>query len=45
MGATIPLQRSGRAEEVASAIAFLCSDGAPSVTGQTLYIDVGIFNA
>ncbi len=37
----IPLGRFGRAEEVASVIAFLASDDASYMTGQTIYIDGG----
>jgi 3-oxoacyl-[acyl-carrier protein] reductase/meso-butanediol dehydrogenase/(S,S)-butanediol dehydrogenase/diacetyl reductase len=36
-----PLQRIGRAEEVADVIAFLCSDAARYVTGQELVVDGG----
>jgi 3-oxoacyl-[acyl-carrier protein] reductase len=38
----IPLRRLGRPEEVAELIAYLASDDAGYVTGQTLRIDGGL---
>jgi NAD(P)-dependent dehydrogenase (short-subunit alcohol dehydrogenase family) len=35
------LQRRGRLEEVGAAVAFLCSDDAEFITGQTLNVDGG----
>lgn len=40
--AHIPMSRAGDAEEMASAAAFLCSDEASYITGQTLFIDGGL---
>ncbi|MCG8653203.1 MAG: SDR family oxidoreductase [Pirellulales bacterium] len=38
----IPLHRLGEAEEVADAVAFLLSDRASYITGQTLVVDGGV---
>ncbi|HEX6383274.1 MAG TPA: glucose 1-dehydrogenase [Anaerolineae bacterium] len=38
----IPMGRAGTADEMAAATAFLCSDEAAYITGQTLYIDGGL---
>ncbi len=40
-GETTPMRRSGRAAEVAAAIAWLCTPGAAYVTGQCLVVDGG----
>src|SRR6266571_1985342 len=37
----IPLQRIGQPEDIASVIAFLCSDEASFVSGQTIYVRGG----
>jgi 3-oxoacyl-[acyl-carrier protein] reductase len=39
----VPLGRLGRVEDVAAAVAFLCSPGAAYVTGATLHVNGGMF--
>jgi meso-butanediol dehydrogenase/(S,S)-butanediol dehydrogenase/diacetyl reductase len=38
----IPMQRAGRAEDVAGLVAFLASDDAAYITGQTINVDGGL---
>jgi 3-oxoacyl-[acyl-carrier protein] reductase len=39
----IPLGRFGQTQEIAAAVAFLCSDGAAYVTGSTLHVNGGMY--
>jgi 3-oxoacyl-[acyl-carrier protein] reductase len=39
----IPLQRLGHADEIAAAVAFLASEGAGYITGQTLHVNGGMY--
>ncbi|NND44842.1 MAG: 3-oxoacyl-ACP reductase FabG [Xanthomonadales bacterium] len=39
----IPLGRLGEAEDIAQAVAYLCSPGAAYVTGQTLHVNGGMY--
>jgi 3-oxoacyl-[acyl-carrier protein] reductase len=41
--ASIPLSRLGEAREVAHAVAFLASEGAAYITGETLHVNGGLF--
>ena len=38
----IPMGRAGTAEEMAAVTAFLCSDDAAYITGQTIFVDGGL---
>lgn len=39
----IPLKRLGSPEDIASAVAFLASDGASYITGSTIHVNGGMF--
>ena len=41
--ASIPMQRLGSAEDIAAAVAFLASDDAAYITGQTLHVNGGMY--
>lgn len=43
--ATVPLRRYGLPEEIAAAVAYLCSDAAAYVNGHTLAVDGGFTSA
>lgn len=45
MTSSVPLGRLGKASEVAAVIAFLLSDDASYITGQTINIDGGMINS
>ena len=42
--ALTPLGRVGQPEDVANAVVFLASDQARFITGQTLWVDGGLFS-
>jgi len=39
---SVPMKRYGTSEEIAATIAFLASDGAAYITGQSLRVDGGL---
>ncbi len=43
--ASVPMQRYGTADEIAATIAFLCSDAAGYITGQSLRVDGGLMRS
>jgi 2-hydroxycyclohexanecarboxyl-CoA dehydrogenase len=42
MKRAVPMKRLGSPEEVAAAVAFLCSEEASFITGQTLSVSGGL---
>jgi 3-oxoacyl-[acyl-carrier protein] reductase len=45
LSATIPLNRLGKPEEIASAVSFLASNGANYITGETIHVNGGMYMA
>ncbi|MFT7288210.1 MAG: 3-oxoacyl-[acyl-carrier protein] reductase [Halieaceae bacterium] len=45
MLAQIPLGRLGQADEIASLVAFLCSDKSAYITGETMHVNGGMYMA
>jgi NAD(P)-dependent dehydrogenase (short-subunit alcohol dehydrogenase family) len=43
--ASVPMKRYGKSEEIAATIAFLASDGAGYITGQSLRVDGGLMRS
>ncbi|MBV1907585.1 MAG: SDR family oxidoreductase [Pseudomonadales bacterium] len=39
----VPMKRSGKPEEIAATVAFLVSDGAAYITGQTIHVNGGLY--
>ena len=39
----VPVGRSGKPEEIAATVAFLCSDDAAYITGQTIHVNGGLY--
>jgi NAD(P)-dependent dehydrogenase (short-subunit alcohol dehydrogenase family) len=42
-GSVTPMRRVGQVEDVAAAVVFLAGEKASFITGQTLYVDGGLF--
>jgi NAD(P)-dependent dehydrogenase (short-subunit alcohol dehydrogenase family) len=42
---SVPMQRYGKAEEIAATVAFLASEGAGYITGQNIRVDGGLMRS
>lgn len=42
MGRNIPIERTGTPRDIGNTVAFLCSDDASYITGQTIRVDGGL---
>ena len=43
MSSSVPMGRTGRPEEIGATVAFLCSEGASYITGQTIHVNGGLY--
>ncbi|MFZ5913814.1 MAG: SDR family NAD(P)-dependent oxidoreductase [Pseudomonadota bacterium] len=43
MSRSVPMGRTGRPEEIGATVAFLCSEGASYITGQTIHVNGGLY--